>query len=120
MPRKRKTPQEKKKDSYKKDRRNVYGERGSHSRHAVTRAKRARQSVQRAAARQAVDAAVRDPGLAERLEGRSAARRGNRWQKVPDAPLEEVIERKLNRRARTGSLPKPIAERKKSRVRRLT
>jgi hypothetical protein len=117
---KKKTPQEKKVDAYEKERRNTYGERGSHSRHAVARAKQTRAGRARAAARQAVAAMRRDPALADRLEGRAVVTRGGRWQKVPDKPLGEVLERKFKRRARSGSMPDDVVEAKVSRIRRRT
>lgn len=117
MPRKRRTPQEKKQASYDKDRRNVYGERGAHSRHAIARAKQSRSGRARAATRQAVDAYARDPELAERLEGRATVRTGGRWRKVPDEPLGDVLAVKLVRRARHGEMPASVAERKAMQVR---
>ena len=117
MAHRRKTPQQKKQDTYERDRRNVYGERGSHSRHAVSRAKQARSGRTRAAVRQAVDAVTRDPELAERLEGRATVRTGGRWQKIPDEPLGAVLERKLEYRTKAGSLPTAVAEKKSAKIR---
>jgi hypothetical protein len=114
----RKTPQQKKRESYAKDRRNVYGERGSHSRFSVARRKRNRRSRERAAARQATETAVRDPDRAERLEGKAVVKHGGRWRKIADEPLGEVLERKLGRRVRAGSMPETAAEAKASRIRR--
>jgi hypothetical protein len=116
----RKTPQEKKRDAYEKERRNTYGERGSHSRHAIAPAKRNRASRARAAARQAVEATQRDPELADRLAGRAVVKSGGRWAKLPDKPLAEVLERKFKRRARSGAMPEEVVEQKVSRIRRLT
>ena len=113
----RKTPQQKKRDSYEKDRRNAYGESGARSRFAIARAKRNRRSRERAAARRAADVAVDDPELAERMEGKAVAKHGGRWRKVPDQPLGAVIEQKLRRRVKSGGVPKAIATVKSSRIR---
>jgi hypothetical protein len=116
----KKTPQQKKRDSYKKDRRNTYGESGARSRFSVARRKRNSRSRERAAARQTTDMALRDPDRSERLEGKAVAKHRGRWRKVADAPLGDVVERKLKRRVRAGSIPKPIAEAKASKIRRRT
>jgi|SRR5689334_21067171 len=112
----RKTPQQKKRKSYEKDRRNTYGERGSHSRLAVARRKRARRSRQRAAERRATELAVWDPVRAERFEGKEAAQHGDGWRKVPDEPLGKVLAKKLQRRVRSGSVPADIANAKTTRI----
>lgn len=116
MPRK-KTPQQKKRESYEKDRRNTYGERGSHSRNSVARRKRNRRSRERAAARRATEMAIVEPERAEQLEGKHVVKHGGHWRKVPDKPLGEVLERKLKRRVRAGNFPDSVAEEKRSRIR---
>lgn len=116
----RKTPQQKKRESYAKDRRNTYGESGARSRFAIARARRVRASRARAAARQAAEAAFRDPELAERLEGRAVVKFGGRWQKVADDPLGEVVEWKLTRRGRAGSVPDEVVHERVRRIRHLT
>src|SRR6185369_17391931 len=97
---------------------NTYGERGSKSRIAIARAKRNRRSRERAAAHHLAKLAVDDPERAERAEGTSVLKRGGRWEKVPDEPLGEVLERKLERRARSGGVPAAVAEAKASKIRR--
>ena len=89
----RKTPHQKKQESYEKDRRNTYGESGARSRFAVARRKRNRRSRERAAARQALNIAVQDPEKAERLEATETVIYGGRWRKYPDEPLGDVLER---------------------------
>lgn len=116
----RKTPLEKKRDSYEKERRNTYGECGARSRFAIARAKRNRARRARAAAKQAVEATQRDPQLADRLEGRAVVKLGGRWEKWPDEPLGEVLERKFERRSRSGGMPGDVADEKVSRIRHLT
>jgi len=112
----RKTPQQKKRDSYAKDRRNTYGESGARSRFAVAKAKRNRRSRERAAARLATDLALTDPERAESAEGRSVVKLGGRWRKFPDKPLGEVLEQKLKRRQRAGGLSRELADRKRSKI----
>ena len=114
----KKTPQQKKRESYEKDRRNAYGERGAKSRYAIARRKRSLRSRERAAARHATEVAVREPERAERLEGKAVVKHGGLWRKLPDAPLGEVVERKLRRRVRMGSMPAKVAKKKAAKVRR--
>ena len=114
----RKTPQQKKRDSYAKDRRNTYGESGARSRFAVAKAKRNRRSRERAAARHATELGVIDPERAEAAEGRSVVTHGGRWRKIPDEPLGEVLDHKLKQRQRAGALPGEVAERKRSKIRK--
>ena len=116
---KRKTPQEKKQESYEKDRRNTYGESGARSRFAIARRRRNRASRARAAARQAL-AAAGEPERFERLEGKAVLRFGGRWRKIADEALRVVLQRKLGRRVRSGSVPEVVAEEKVSRIRRPT
>jgi hypothetical protein len=113
----KKTPQQKKRDSYEKDRRNTYGESGARSRFSVAKAKRNRRSRERAAARQATELASQDPERAERLEGKSVVKHGGSWRKKPDEPLGKVLERKFDRRQRAGSMPREVVMRKRSKMR---
>jgi hypothetical protein len=114
----RKTPQQKKRDSYEKDRRNTYGERGARSRFAIVKAKRNRRSRERAAARRATELALVDPERAESAEGQSVVIFGGRWRKIPDQPLGDVLERKVRRRQRDGGMPRDAADRKRARIRK--
>jgi hypothetical protein len=95
----RKTPQEKKLLSYDKDCRNTYGERGSHSRHAIATQK----AVNRRTDRRRADQVLRniETDSIESLERaelkvKTVPRRG--WRKYPDRPLGEVVAQKLERR----------------------
>ena len=119
MPRQRKSPREKKRESYERDCRNVRGEHGSHSRHAVARARRNRASRARAASHALEALALRDPEAVERMEGQAALRFGGRWRKVADEPLGTVLPRQLERRRRMGILPDAVAEAKVAQVRRV-
>jgi hypothetical protein len=116
----RKTPQQKKRESYAKDRRNTYGERGARSRFGIARARRARASRARAAGRHAAEIALRDPELAERLEGRAVVKFGGGWHKIADTPLGDVVARKLKRRERVGGVPDAVVRKKVQRIRHLT
>jgi hypothetical protein len=102
----RKTPQQKKRESYAKDRRNTYGERGAASRFAIAQRKRDRARRERAAARALEAVAARDAERGERAEAKVAAKRRGAWTKVADEPLGTVLGRKLERRERVGSLPR--------------
>jgi hypothetical protein len=114
----RKTPQQKKRESYDKDRRNIFCDAGAKSRFSVARRKRNRSSRERAAARLATERALIDPENAERLEGKSVVKHGGVWRKMPDRPLREVLERKLERRKGAGNMPAEVAEAKRSKIRR--
>jgi hypothetical protein len=102
----RRTPQQKKQLSYDKDRRNTYGERGAHSRHAIRENKdnteRSRRHNENQTL-QAVVAAVDDEQLmAIENAVKSSPARKKRFRKVPDTPLREVIPNKLAYRIRQG------------------
>jgi hypothetical protein len=95
-----KTPQEKKKLSYRKDRRNTYGENGKSSRKSIRLSKaldiRAVRHAQdqvllRARSCQAEDAWVD-------VEVRTRDARIRQWEKIPDQPLGEVLLRKKLKR----------------------
>jgi hypothetical protein len=102
----RRSPQEKKRLSYSKDRRNWYGENDKGSRGSIARHKRFQHHVERQRERYlaaAVGPVDSDAGAAaeERL-GRALAQRGDRWRKVPDVQLGRYVEDRLARRAATG------------------
>ena len=97
------SPQEKKLLSYKKDCRNTYGERGSHSRHAIS-AHRARDHR---AFRHRInlilnDAETNNPELLESVEAKARSVRKSNWSKCSDQPLSVVVTRKLKRRNMFG------------------
>jgi len=97
----RKSPQEKKRLSYAKDHRNVYGENDKASRKNLPR-KRAR--VHRANRRQAhqvlLDATVStDTAKADAVEQKLSGRRLRTFRKSPDLALGEYVQYKLARRA---------------------
>lgn len=96
---KRRLPPEKKKLSYQKDCRNVYGERGSHSRHAIAKQKAINRRTDRHRADQIlrqVTAHTFDVWEQAELKVKTIRRRD--WRKYPDRPLGEVVKKKLRRR----------------------
>lgn len=108
----RKTPQEKKRLSLEKDRRNVYGE----APHAARKRIPLRKKLGSRATRHAQEAALPSAPIAvEFVEGDAIqaavrAAKPNGWTKYRDMPLGEVIARKQWRRAtpeaeRSSSIP---------------
>jgi len=97
---KQKTPQEKKALSYAKDRRNVYGESDKGSRIAI----RQNKTFPTRAYRKAVNDILKDTigeidlEKAELIDVKAKQIKRRKWKKYPDAPLGEVVERKLERR----------------------
>ena len=97
----KRTPQEKKKLSYERDRRNVYGNSPQAARKAIPLRKAQRNRANRHLANQEV--AVRTPipseAIAEHIEERLNLKAPKQWKKGPDAPLGEVTAQKsLNRK----------------------
>ena len=118
----RKTPQQKKRDSYLKDRRSNYGEHSKSSRVNIRRHKRHVNRANRRAATQALASAVGDyeSYAIERAEARLGARRPKTWTKVPDAPLAQIVEKKLKRRVKMGIDSSETVHKKVERIRRRT
>ncbi|WP_153054332.1 hypothetical protein [Planomonospora sphaerica] len=118
----RRSPQEKKRLSYAKDRRNDYGENDKGSRKNIRRSKRAPHRANRHRVNQVLEAAVGavDEGAEEEVERRLLVKRPKSWEKSPDAPLGEIVQYTLRRRMtlETGD-PKRDAARLE-RVRRRT
>jgi hypothetical protein len=96
MPKRRRTPQEKKRLSLTRDRRNDYGENSKSSRKNITR----RKAIKRRAVRRVLKAAL--PGdEALRVRAEIQARRAAlEWRKDPDRPLAEVIARRQGNRGK--------------------
>jgi hypothetical protein len=109
------TPQEKKRLSYERDRRNTYGENDKSSRKNIPRHKRQVSRVARRSASVALvglrgrvdtlgvveasgDLGVVDGGPVDRVEQRIAGRRPARFRKWPDEPLGDVVADQLSRR----------------------
>ncbi|GAA4072382.1 hypothetical protein [Actinomadura miaoliensis] len=114
----RRDPQEKKRISYAKDRRNAYAENDKSSRNAIRLNKRFphranRHRVQQVL-RDAVGAAAAD--TADDVEERLGRRRPKSWRKHPDLPLGDWVESRLQRRLEIDA-DSPADERRLARVR---
>lgn len=100
------SPQQKKQNSYAKDRRNVYGERGSHSRHAIRDSKNLNERKRRRAENMTLNEAlgVEDEERLNVIENevRSTQLRRKRFLKMPDAPLGLVVRSKITYRVKQG------------------
>ena len=97
------SPQEKKLLSYEKDCRNTYGERGSHSRHAIADHKERDRRAYRRKANQILNGGKANQiVLPDELEAEVKAVNKSNWRKSPDEPLGEVVNSKLERRGRIG------------------
>lgn len=101
------TPQEKKRLSYERDRRNSYGENSKSSRKAIPQRKRQRLRALRHSAKQLLPAVLSETNpLGDRsAENKIASdKRGHkRWKKAPDEPLAKHIAfQKRKRVARFG------------------
>jgi len=99
---KRKSPQQKKSESYAKDRRNTYGENAKATRKAVPKRRQQRSQVERRVAKQelAGPAAAADETRIDAMLTRVRVKRLNAWKKSPDTPLGEVLQRKGKRTPR--------------------
>jgi len=98
---KRRTPQEKKKLSYERDRRNVYGEAPHAARKSIPLRKALRNRANRHYQNQQLSylGPTPDEALSDELGSLTRHRVAQYWQKYPDAPLGEVVGRKSERRA---------------------
>lgn len=96
------TPQDKKRHSYIKDRRNTYGENAKSSRKNISRNKRTRSRTERRVARQPFTGNSIDfeEDRIDAALARSELLHRESWKKFPDEPLGTVVERKLHRRSR--------------------
>ncbi|HYW08867.1 MAG TPA: hypothetical protein VE913_18030 [Longimicrobium sp.] len=116
------TPQEKKRLSYLKDRRNTYGENSKSSRRNIARRKRIRSRTERRVGREGFIAIAGeiDEERIDIADVRMKKKRRSGWQKWPDEPLVVVLERKLSRAAgleiRSADEAQRIAERTRERV----
>jgi len=94
------TPQEKKSLSYEKDRRNDYGENDKSSRKNIPLRKVKQNRAFRKAQNQILQKAGGefDIGKLEIIENEMRSRKKGDWKKVPDAPLGEFVQGKLESR----------------------
>ncbi len=105
-----KNPTEKKQLSLKCDRRNVYGENPAASRKGIAKGKQRRHMDERRSTAQVLtqlkgqvdEDAASNAELDVRLAIADSRNRG--FRKIPDKPLEQVIERKKLLRSRRGAL----------------
>ena len=117
----RKSPQEKKRLSLLKDRRNTYGENSKASRKAIPRHKKAqRRAVRRIQKQVLVAGTQRVADADEELSMRLASHETWVWKKTPDTPLGEVLAEKLKRRAKEGQLAPKNARAKLRSIERRT
>ena len=98
---KKKSPQEKRANSYAKDRRNAYGESDKASRKAIPLRKALVNRANRKRANQPLNNLTPRPNTdaVEPIELQTYHHRPKRWRKYPDAPLSEVVKKKLDRRS---------------------
>jgi len=96
----KKTPQEKKQLSYKKDRRNCYGESPHGARKSIPIRKKLRNRANRKYQDQqlTINGLKLDDDLAEQIETRLYHKAPKVWNKVADAPLKKAVKRKQQRR----------------------
>ncbi|WP_406299775.1 hypothetical protein OG948_31865 [Embleya sp. NBC_00888] len=113
-------PQDRKRLSYLKDRRNGYGENDKSSRRNIRRNKRAVHSANRRREHLVLTAltGVRDGTGADAVEEGLFAKRPKSWRKAPDEPLAEALIRGFERRVRTGIEDGTTAERRIHHIRR--
>jgi hypothetical protein len=96
------TPQEKKRLSYAKDRRNVYRENSKASRKGIPLAKARANRAERHAQDHLLSQALVSAG-ADQLTSVETEVRGTKpreWRKTPDKPLGEALARRAARKAR--------------------
>lgn len=102
----RRTPQEKKKHSLTKDRRNVYGEKGAGSRYAIRRNKDKIERAARHEQKQLLHDVIgtTDEAKIAAIENavKSSPKGKKKFRKYPDAPLGEVVVAKHKRREAEG------------------
>lgn len=110
------TPQEKKRLSYAKDRRNVYGEHDKGSRKTIRANKLHQRRVERRAQNGAIASVVDvvTPDELSAMENAVKATPPRRWRKVPDQPLGEVVPSRLASRA--ASVGARLARKRRSMV----
>jgi len=106
------TPQEKKKLSYERDRRNMYAENAKASRKAIPRRKKQRLKAIRRNANQVFRPAAKpvDANSLEATLDKSLEKRGKRqrWRKIPDKPLGLVVKYTAAIRARDSAAARRI------------
>ena len=117
----RKSPQEKKRLSLLKDRRNTYGENSKGSRKAIPRHKKGQRRAARRIEKQILSAgSPPESELGDAVKVRLASHQTWVWKKTPDTPLGEAIDWKLNDRAKRGEIPPELAQSRRAAIQRRT
>lgn len=122
----RRSPQEKKALSYARDRRNDYGENDKSSRKNIRRNKRIPNRADRHRERRTLASATGpvSPEAAEHAEVELRVKKSmwitKRWRKWRDAPLGEIVTRKLGHRVEKGMANPVSTERRLARIRERT
>jgi len=117
----RKSPQEKKRLSLLKDRRNTYGENSKASRKAIPRHKKSQRRATRRIQKQVLSAGSHpELDLDEAVSVRLASHQTWVWKKTPDTPLGEVLAKKLKHRAERGEIGRKLAQARRAAIRRRT
>jgi hypothetical protein len=117
-------PRERKALSYARDRRNAYGENDKGSRKNIRRNKRIPNRADRHRERQTLAMAAGPVAvrIAESAEAKLLAKKSmwmtKRWRKCGDAPLADIVEYKLRRRARLGMTDQAETDARIERIRR--
>lgn len=101
------TPQEKKRLSYEKDRRNAYGESNKGSRRSIRFRKRWVNQTYRSSVKQLVGQGVSvksaneqtEQDRLERIDGQIRSHQRKFWKKSPDISLKDFVRRQFARRA---------------------
>lgn len=100
------TPQQKKRLSYARDRRNTYGENHKAARRLIPLAKaldiRSERRTQDQVLARALQRQAQAPEQLDAIENDIRATRPRKWRKSPDSPLGEVLARKARWRAERG------------------
>lgn len=94
------TPQQKKRLSVTKDRRNTYGESPHGARKSIPRNKRARVRAERRAAKVHRNQNDEDGLDQDTADARARLKHVTGWAKIPDTPLGEVVKVTKERRKR--------------------
>jgi len=99
MPKKLRSPQEKKGLSYERDRRNTYGENSKSSRKNIPRSKALDIRRKRHGTKQALSSVLQARSQDQQVAAELAAlaSKPRRWEKQPDAPLGEYLATRKNR-----------------------
>ncbi len=114
---KRRSPQQKKQLSLKKDHRNSQGESPHGARKAIPLRKRLRTRAERHASKVPLVKVDEDALAVDAAATRAEQKRKGSWKKAPDQPLGEVLERKTERRVRLQRNPRKPASRERARQR---